>query len=139
VPAQSEEEPRKGVAEYAGFSLHAATSVDAEQTGKLERLCRYVSRPAIAEERLELTEGGEVRRRLKTPYRDGTTHLILEPLDFLARLAALVPPPRMHTTRYHGVFAAHHALRAAITPPAVAVEHGTPRRPPGGPCRNASR
>jgi transposase len=42
--------------------------------------------------------------------------VILEPLDFLARLAALVPPPRAHLTRYHGVFAPHHALRAAITP-----------------------
>ena len=116
VPARSEEEPRKGVAECAGFSLHAGTSVDAEQTGKLERLVRYVSRPAIAEERLALTERGDVRLKLKTAYRDGTTHVILEPLDFVARLAALVPPPRMHQTRYHGVFAPHHALRAAITP-----------------------
>ena len=41
---------------------------------------------------------------------------MLEPLDFIARLAALVPPPRVHLTRYHGVFAAHAALRAAITP-----------------------
>jgi hypothetical protein len=41
----------------------------------------------------------------KTPYRDGTTHLVIESLDFMARLAALVPPPRMHLTRYHGVFA----------------------------------
>lgn len=48
--------------------------------------------------------------------RDGTTHILLEPLDFLARLAALVPPPRIHLTRYHGVFAPHAALRAAITP-----------------------
>jgi hypothetical protein len=54
--------------------------------------------------------------RLKTPYRDGTTDIVLEPLDFIARLAALVPPPRMHLTRYHGVFAPHAALRAAITP-----------------------
>jgi len=37
-------------------------------------------------------------------------------LDFIARLAALVPPPRVHLTRYHGVFAANAALRAAITP-----------------------
>jgi hypothetical protein len=36
-----------------------------------------------------------------------------EPLDFMARLAALVPPPRMHLTRYHGVFAPHSKLRAA--------------------------
>jgi hypothetical protein len=49
VAAPSEEEqPRKGVAQYAGFSLHAGTSVEAEQTAKLERLVRYVSRPAIA-------------------------------------------------------------------------------------------
>jgi hypothetical protein len=41
---------------------------------------------------------------------------VLEPLDFMARLAALVPPPRMHLTRYHGVFAPHSSWRAAITP-----------------------
>jgi hypothetical protein len=41
------------------------------------------------------------------PYRDGTTHLVLDPLDFIARLAALVPPPRVHLTRFHGAFAAN--------------------------------
>jgi hypothetical protein len=41
---------------------------------------------------------------------------VLEPVAFIARLAALVPPPRVHLTRYHGVFAANAALRAAITP-----------------------
>jgi Putative transposase len=46
-----------------------------------------------------------VRYTLKTPYRDGTTHVIFEPEDFMARLAALVPKPRAHLTRYHGVFA----------------------------------
>ena len=43
---------------------------------------------------------GQVRYTLKTPYRDGTTHVIFEPLDFIARLAALVPRPRVHLTRY---------------------------------------
>ncbi len=57
-----------------------------------------------------------MRYRLKSPYRDGTTDIVLEPLDFLARLAALVPPPRVHLTRFHGVFAPHASLRAAITP-----------------------
>jgi hypothetical protein len=75
-----------------------------------------VSRPPVSVERLDLTAQGQVRYRLKTPYRDGTTHIVLEPLDFIARLAALVPPPRAHLTRFHGVFAAHAALRAAITP-----------------------
>ena len=115
VPAWAEE-PRKGVAQYAGFSLHAGIGVEAEQREKLERLARYVSRPPVAVERLDLTAQGQVRYRLKTPYRDGTTHIVLEPLDFIARLAALVPPPRVHLTRFHGVFAAHAALRAAITP-----------------------
>ena len=41
---------------------------------------------------------------------------MLEPLDLMARLAVLVPPPRMHLTRYHGVFAPHSTLRAEITP-----------------------
>jgi hypothetical protein len=115
VPAR-EEEAREGVAQYAGFSLHAGIGVEADQRAKLERLARYVSRPPVAEERLDLTAQGQVRYRLKTPYRDGTTDIVLEPLDFLARLAALVPPPRVHLTRYHGVFAPHAALRAAITP-----------------------
>ncbi len=57
-----------------------------------------------------------VRYQLKTAYRDGTTHIVLDPLDLMARLAALVPPPRMHLTRFHGVFAPHSKLRAAVTP-----------------------
>jgi Putative transposase len=69
-----------------------------------------------ATDRLALTTQGLVRYTLKTPYRDGTTHVIFEPLDFLARLAALVPKPRVNLTRYHGVFAPHSALRAEITP-----------------------
>ncbi len=61
---------------------------------RFERLCRYISRPAVSEKRLSLTPNGNVRYQLKTPYRDGTTHVIFEPLDFMARLAALVPKPR---------------------------------------------
>jgi hypothetical protein len=116
VPAGLVEEQKRGVAEAAGFSLHAGIGIEGEQRGKLERLARYVSRPAVAEERLALTERGKVHVQLKTAYRDGTSHVLLEPLDFLARLAALVPPPRAHLTRYHGVFAAASAWRAPITP-----------------------
>jgi len=69
----------------------------------------------VAVDRLALTSSGQVRYTLKTPYRDGTTHIVLEPLDLMTRLAALVPPPRMHLMRYHGVFAPHSKLRAAVT------------------------
>jgi Putative transposase len=132
VPAR-EDEPRKGVAQYAGFSLHAGIGAEADQRAKLERLTRYVSRPPVAIERLDLTAQAQVRYRLKTPYRDGTTHIVLEPLDFIARLAALVPPPRVHLTRFHGVFAANAALRAAVTPAgrgAGARRRAAPEQPP---------
>ena len=66
-------------------------AVKAHERRKLERLCRYVSRPAVSEKRLSLTPKGNVRYQIKTPYQDGTTHVIFEPLDFIARLAALCP------------------------------------------------
>ncbi len=115
VPAR-EAEPRSGVAQCAGFSLHAGIGVEADQRAQLERLARYVSRPPVSIERLALTAQGQVRYRLKTPYRDGTTHIVLEPVDFMARLAALVPPPRVHLTRYHGVFAPPSARRRGTWP-----------------------
>ena len=92
------------------------TPARADQRQKLERLCRYISRPAIAEKRLSLTPNGNIRYQLKTPYRDGTTHVIFEPLDFIARLAALVPKPRVNLTRFHGVFAPNSKHRARVTP-----------------------
>ena len=73
-----------------------------------------LSRPAVATERLTLTAQGNIRYALKSPYRDGTTHVEFEPLDFLSRLAALVPSPRVNLTRFHGVFAPHHAMRKAV-------------------------
>ena len=42
---------------------------------------------------------------LRHRYRDGTTHIVFEPIDFVAKLAALVPPPRCHMVRYHGILA----------------------------------
>ena len=118
VPARLHglEGDHNGAARAGGFSLHAGLDIQPGQRAKLERLCRYVSRPPVATERLALTSSGQVRYQLKTPYRDGTTHIVMEPLDLMARLAALIPPPRMHLTRYHGVFAPHSRLRARVTP-----------------------
>nr|WP_250884147.1 transposase [Glaciecola sp. XM2] len=84
-------------------------------TEKLERLCRYISRPAISEQRLSMTDHGKVRYELKTPYRDGTTHVFFDPIDFIGKLAALIPPPRLNLTRFYGVFAPNSNLRAQIT------------------------
>jgi hypothetical protein len=96
-------------ANVAGFSLHAGVMSNAQDRGKLERLCCYITRSGVSEKKLAITTYGKVRYQLKTPYRDGTTgdrrsHAIFEPLDFIARLAALVPNPRINLTRFHGVF-----------------------------------
>jgi len=102
--------------QVAGFSLHAGVATKAHERDKLERLCRYIARPAVATKRLSMTRNGAVRYELKIPYSDGTTHVLFEPLDFIAKLVALVPKPRVHLTRFHGVFAPHSKYRAWVTP-----------------------
>ncbi len=104
------------VGKVAGFSLHAGVATRAQERHKLERLCRYITRPAVATKRLSLTRNPQVRYKLKTPYNDGTTQVIFEPLDFISRLAALVPKPRVNLTRFHGVFAPNSKYRALVTP-----------------------
>ncbi len=103
-------------ARWRVFSLHAGVAAKAHERKKRERLCRYISRPAVSEKRLSLMPKGNIRYELKTPYRDGTTHVIFEPLDFISRLAALVPRPKVNLTRFHGVFAPNSRHRAWVTP-----------------------
>ena len=95
--------------------MHAGVFAISNERKKLERLCRYITRPAVSKKRLSLTSNGKVRYELKTSYRDGTTHVLFEPLDFVARLASLVPKPRVNLTRFHGVFAPNNKYRALIT------------------------
>lgn len=104
------------VAKANGFSLHAGVSCEGKQKDKRERLCRYIARPAVAVPRLSLSSTGKVVYTLKTPYRDGTTQVAFDPVDFIARLAALIPKPRVNLTRYHGVLAPNHRWRGMVTP-----------------------
>ena len=76
----------------------------------------------MAQRRLDVLSDGNVRLGLKRAFRDGTTHVVFEPLDFLSKLAALVPPPRMHRTRYHGLWSSHASGRSEVTPKAPPVE-----------------
>ena len=103
------------MAKGGGFSLHAGVSAKSHQRDKVERLCRYIARPAVSTHRLERLPDGKLSYELKTPYKNGTTHVVFEQLDFIARLAALVPKPRFHLTRFHGVFAPNSKHRAAVT------------------------
>ena len=116
IPAQPEPFASTLLAKQPGFSLHAATVCEANQRDKLEKLCRYITRPAIANERLSTNERGQIVYKFKQPFRDGTTHVVLDPLDFIARLATLVPRPRLNLTRFHGVFAPNSKQREHIVP-----------------------
>ena len=82
------------VGESLGINVHAEVVVPPRDRARLERLCRYVCRPPIAQNRLEETEGGKLSYLLKKPWRDGTVALVLEPMDLIARVCALIPPPR---------------------------------------------
>jgi len=64
------------VTKAAGFSLHAGVAAATDVRSKLERLCRYIARPAVSIERLSLTAQGHIHYRLNTPYRNGTTHAV---------------------------------------------------------------
>jgi hypothetical protein len=103
-------------ADIDGFSLHAAVRCGAGDRQALEQLCRYITRPALANERVQTNAAGQVVLRLKTAWRDGTTHLVMSPLEFMQRLAALVPRPRLHLIRFHGVLAPNAKLRALVVP-----------------------
>ena len=102
----------------------------------IARLSRTITRPAIANERLSRNGKGQVLLQLKSACRDGTTHIVMTPLEFMQRLAALVPRPRLHLIRYHGVLAPNAGLRAAVVPgpalntrePADEHAHGAPAR-----------
>ena len=104
------------VSKQSGFSLHAGVACKSNQRKKLERLCRYITRPAIAEQRLSLASNGNVIVALKTPYNDGTSHVVLSPIEFMGRLAALVPKPRVNLARFHGVFSPRSKLREYVVP-----------------------
>lgn len=101
VPTQAVQPTPQRCVNAHGFSLHAEVCCTADQRKKLEHLCRYITRPAIANERLTFNRAGQVVLTLKTPYRDGTTHIVMSPLEFMQRLAALVPRPRLHLIRFY--------------------------------------
>ena len=118
-------------AAVAGFSVHAGVCVPARDRMRLERLARYAGRPPLATERLSLLRDGRLLYRLKRRWRDGTTHVIYEPLELIERLAALVPPPRFNRIRYSGVLAPTAAFRPMVVPQA---EDSVPLRHAGRPA-----
>ena len=110
-------------AAIAGFNLHGKVAIGPRDRKRLERLLRYAARPAVALERLSRLPDGRLVYRLKRMWSDGSTDVVYEPQDFMAKLAALVPAPRVHLTRFHGVLAPAAKWRPWIVPkPSVELD-----------------
>ncbi|HEX5067053.1 MAG TPA: transposase [Myxococcota bacterium] len=124
-----------------GVSLHANVAVPARDRRRLERLCRYVARPPVATDRLSRLADGRLLYRLKHRWRDGTSHIVFEPRELLEKLAALVPPPRFHLARYHGVLGPCASARARVVPMAqeAALSPALATRTAHAHCRSADR
>ncbi len=132
LPGQDFQDPGKSqCARVAGFSLHGAQHVMAGDREGLERLCRYGLRAPFAQEQLSLRADGRVAYQLRRPWPHsrGVTCLILEPLDFLRRLAALIPAPYTHMVRYHGIFANRSRWRSRLA--TLPAHPGTETLPKG--------
>lgn len=106
----------KLIAQFDGFNLHAGTSFAPHERTALERFCRYVLRGPLSQARLSSRPDGKLVYRLKAPKADGTTHVVFTPMALLQRLIWLIPLPRIHLTRYHGVFAPAHPWRSRVIP-----------------------
>ena len=112
--------PEEGAAPAAGgcqaransFDLHAGLVVPAGHRDRLERVCRYALRPPVTEDRLNLSNEGQVRLQLRQPWRDGTTDVVFDPVEFLGRLAC---------TRATTAHQPHSVPRRAGAPGGLAV------------------
>jgi len=106
--------------QHSGFSVDAGVRIESHDRAALERLLRYCARPPFAMDRLR-KEGAALVYRCATQHSEPTNdkrgakvdELHLTPLELIARIAALVPPPRTHRHRYFGVLAPNSPLRAA--------------------------
>jgi hypothetical protein len=102
----------------SGFSLDAKVKIESWDREGLERLIRYCARPCFASENLRWN-GPWLTYRLPKPTHTSKTFIQLDPLEFIDKIAAFVPPPRRHRHHYHGVFAPNAPLRPIIATTAI--------------------
>jgi hypothetical protein len=102
--------------ERDGFNLHAGVRIGAGDDAGRERLCRYAARPALSLERLRRLPGGRVAYRVKYVRHGSGKHRVMTAMELMARLSALIPPPRYPLVRYAGVLGPRSAWRKLIVP-----------------------
>jgi len=99
-----------------GYSLYASNSIDADDKDARERLLRYCLRAPLSLERLSIGPDGNVIYQVKATRHGVETQRAMSPLQFMARLVALIPPPYHPLLRYFGVFGPHASWRKAVVP-----------------------
>ena len=110
--------PVRDAVDHVGFNLEASVRITADDDLGRERLCRYGARPPFSIGRLRMIPGGRVAYRVKKVGRGRAKTRIMTPLEFLARLSALIPPPRYPLIRYHGALAPRSSWRRYVVPKA---------------------
>jgi hypothetical protein len=119
-----------------GYSLHANTCVKANERERLKKLIQYMARPALSDDRIEIVAKDRVRIKLKTPWRDGCTHIEMSGLEFMEKLVALIPLSRFHLVRYFGILASAAKNRSKVIP---STENTTPPKTGKGLARGRKR
>ena len=99
-----------------GFNLHASVTIQADDDLGRERICRYGLRPPFSLSRFRRLRDGRIAYRIKKSARRASRCRIMTPVECIARLCALVPPPFYPLTRFHGVLAPRAKLRPRIVP-----------------------
>jgi len=103
--------------ERDGFNVHAGVRIEAGDDFGRERLARYGARPPLSLERLRRLAGGRVTYRLKYVDRGRRgKHRLMTGIEFMARLAAIIAPPRYPLVRFAGVLAPRSAWRREVVP-----------------------
>src|ERR1019366_9121286 len=112
-------------AEHEGCNLHAGVRIAAGDDLGRERLARYGARPALALDRLRRLPDGRIAYRVKYARHGAAKHRVMTGVELLARLSALIPPPRYPLVRFHGVLASRSSWRRDVVPRPAAT---APRR-----------
>jgi hypothetical protein len=121
-----EEIPKTGVygcVTMNGFSLHAATSIKAHERDRLEQLLRYLGRGPVSSGNISLDKDGNVLYELKKSY-NGAMHVLFSPMEFIEKLASIVPPVYKHQVNYYGCLSSNSHVRPLIIASALAAATG---------------
>jgi hypothetical protein len=129
---------------HSGFSVNGEQRLDAREGDRLERLARYVTRPALAAAAVTLREDGRVEVSTPPDPQTGSGSLVLDPLDFVHAVVTQIPDARKHLVRYYGAYS--HRFRGRVrgaqgreNAPAASVAPATPGTPaPAAPAEPGS-